>query len=172
MISDLSEATSNSPSSPILQSNAELAFNRIYQMPGLKPIKPLGAMYMMVEIELHNFPEFNSDLQFVERLISEQSVMCLPGKCFDVDNFVRIVLTVPKAILMDALNRMHQFCTKHYVNTRKQVLQSIYENENRADEIVSSYKYLKDLKNRPSRKLSEPKDHLINNMINMVEMDC
>lgn len=138
-------------------------------MPGLKPIKPLGAMYMMVSIELHNFPEFDSELKFVEKLIAEQSVMCLPGKCFDVDNFIRIVLTVPKSILMDALNRMHQFCTKHYVNNRKQVLKSLYENEKRADEIVTSYKYLK---NRPNRKLSEPKDHLINNMINMVEMDC
>lgn len=132
-------------------------------MPGLKPIKPLGAMYMMISIELHNFPEFESELKFVERLISEQSVMCLPGKCFDVDNFVRIVLTVPKSILMDALNRMHQFCTSHYVNSRKQVLKSIYENGNE----ITSYKYL-----AKNRKLSEQKEHLLNNMINMVEMDC
>jgi hypothetical protein len=97
--------------------------------------------------------------------------MCLPGKCFDVDNFIRIVLTVPKSTLMEALNRLNQFCMKHYVN-RKQVLKSsIYENEKqRIDEneenIYSIY-----LKNRPSnRKISGQKD-LINNRVNMIEMD-
>lgn len=34
---------------------------------------------MMVEIKLSQFPEFKSELQFVESLVSEQSVFCLPG---------------------------------------------------------------------------------------------
>ena len=134
-------------------------------MPGLKPIRPNASMYMMVSIEMHNFPDFDCDLKFVEKLVSDQSVMCLPGKCFDVDNYIRIVLTVPKSILMDALNRMHQFCVKFYVN-RKQILKSIYENEKRIDETEDTiYKYLK---NHPSnRKISEQKD-LITSMVNRI----
>merc|ERR1712029_280539 len=123
----------------------------------------INAMYMMISIELINFPEFDSDLQFVEKLVFEQSVMCLPGRCFDVDNFIRIVLTVPKQTLMEALNRMHQFCVKHYVN-RKQILkQSIFENEKCAEPTEKIYKYLK---NHPTnRKISGPNE-LISNMVN------
>jgi tyrosine aminotransferase len=41
---------------------------------------PQGAMYMMIEIKMAQFPEFDNDLEFVERLVAEQSVFCLPGK--------------------------------------------------------------------------------------------
>lgn len=111
-------------------------------------------MYLMVNIELNNFPEFDSDLRFVEKLVSDQSVMLLPGKCFDIDDFVRIVLTVPKPILMDALNRLQEFCAKYYVN-RKQILRSIYENGKYVDQSEDLFKY-KFLKN-PNRKISEQK---------------
>lgn len=41
---------------------------------------PQGAMYMMIEIKMAMFPQFKSELQFVERMVSEQSVFCLPGQ--------------------------------------------------------------------------------------------
>lgn len=37
-------------------------------------------MYMMVEIKMSQFPKFKNELQFVERMVSEQSVFCLPGQ--------------------------------------------------------------------------------------------
>lgn len=41
-------------------------------------------MYMMIEVKMSMFPQFKSELQFVERLVAEQSVFCLPGQvcCF------------------------------------------------------------------------------------------
>lgn len=33
-----------------------------------------------VSIDLPCFPEFNSDLEFVQRLLMEESVFCLPGQ--------------------------------------------------------------------------------------------
>ena len=57
---------------------------------------------MMVRIDRSRFPGFKSDLQFVERLVAEQSVFCLPGKCFNYPNYVRIVLRVPSALLQEA----------------------------------------------------------------------
>ena len=35
---------------------------------------------LKVGIDLEKFPEFSNDLEFVERLVTEQSVFCLPGK--------------------------------------------------------------------------------------------
>lgn len=37
-------------------------------------------MYMMVEIKMTLFPTFKNELQFVERMVAEQSVFCLPGQ--------------------------------------------------------------------------------------------
>ena len=63
-------------------------------------------MYMMVGINPIFFPKFRSDLHIVEALVEEQSVFCLPGKCFNYPNYIRIVLTVPKHLLIEACERI------------------------------------------------------------------
>ncbi|GCC20459.1 hypothetical protein chiPu_0019019 [Chiloscyllium punctatum] len=62
-----------------LKYNAELCFDALSMVPGLQPIRPCGAMYLMVGIDMDDFPEFESDIDFTERLIAEQSVFCLPA---------------------------------------------------------------------------------------------
>jgi tyrosine aminotransferase len=76
---------------------------------------PSGAMYIMVRIDMKYFPEFDSDLKFVENMVSEQSVFCLPGKCFEYPGYVRVVLSVPTELLEEALIRIELFCKQHYV---------------------------------------------------------
>ncbi|XP_032794193.1 tyrosine aminotransferase isoform X1 [Daphnia magna] len=95
--------------------NARLAHQLLSGLPGMRPIMPSGAMYMMVGVDMTNFPEFENDLQFVERMVTEESVFCLPGRCFDYPNYFRIVLTVPELQLREACHRISQFCTAHYV---------------------------------------------------------
>ncbi|XP_068242081.1 LOW QUALITY PROTEIN: tyrosine aminotransferase-like [Palaemon carinicauda] len=97
-----------------IEGNAKMCFEMITAVPGLKPIMPQGAMYMMVGIDMDKFPQFENDLQFVEKMISEESVFCLPGKCFDYPNYMRIVLTVPEKQLREACERMAAFCTRYY----------------------------------------------------------
>jgi len=99
----------------VIQSNAKLAFRMLRGIPGLMPVMPQGAMYMMVKIDRGRFPGFGSDLQFVEQLVAEQSVFCLPGKCFNYPNYIRIVLTVPAVLLKEACDRMMEFCSLHLV---------------------------------------------------------
>ena len=63
-------------------------------MAGLKPYNPNGAMYMMVGVELSKFPHINSTVEFMEKLMCEESVFILPGEvsvcggtvhgCYDV----------------------------------------------------------------------------------------
>ncbi|XP_066978407.1 tyrosine aminotransferase-like isoform X6 [Macrobrachium rosenbergii] len=67
-----------------------------------------------VGVDMDNFPQFENDLQFVEKMIAEESVFCLPGKCFDYPNYMRIVLTVPEKQLKEACGRMAAFCTRYY----------------------------------------------------------
>ena len=78
---------------------------------------PDGAMYMMIGIDIQNFPEYKDELQFVQALVKEQSVFCLPGQCFDYPNYMRIVLTVPEGLIWESCTRIAHFCSKHYKNS-------------------------------------------------------
>ncbi|XP_047366850.1 tyrosine aminotransferase [Vespa velutina] len=102
-----------------LHIHSKLCYNCIAKIPGLKPIMPDGAMYMMVSIDLPCFPEFNSDLEFVQRLLMEESVFCLPGQCFDYPSYMRLVITIPQDMLEEACQRIQEFCCRHHYKTAK-----------------------------------------------------
>uniref|UniRef100_A0A8C4QL11 Tyrosine aminotransferase n=1 Tax=Eptatretus burgeri TaxID=7764 RepID=A0A8C4QL11_EPTBU len=97
-----------------IKSNADLCFDRLSSVPGLTPILPRGTMYMMVAIEMDKFPEFEDDVNFIQALVTEQSVFCLPAKCFEFNNYIRLVLTVPTPLMLQACQRLWDFCQKHY----------------------------------------------------------
>lgn len=78
---------------------------------------PDGAMYMMIGINIDNFPEYENEMEFVKALVKEQSVFCLPGQCFDYPNYMRIVLTVPEDLIWESCTRIADFCGKHYKNS-------------------------------------------------------
>ncbi|XP_055015731.1 tyrosine aminotransferase, partial [Boleophthalmus pectinirostris] len=66
-----------------LKSNSEICFNELSTVPGLNPVMPSGAMYLMVGIDMEHFPDFKNDVDFTERLVTEQSVFCLPASAFE-----------------------------------------------------------------------------------------
>lgn len=69
---------------------------------------------MMVGIDIESFPDYDDELSFVQDLVKEQSVFCLPGKCFNIENYMRIVLTVPREMMIEACSRIREFCEKHF----------------------------------------------------------
>ena len=92
-----------------------LAYGKLKMINGLTPIKPAGAFYIMVRIEVERFPHFRNDLHFVESLVSEESVFCLPGNCFEYPGYVRLVLAISNDMLEEALDRIEDFCKRYYV---------------------------------------------------------
>lgn len=72
---------------------------------------------MMIGIDIDHFPEYENELEFVQDLVKEQSVFCLPGKCFDYPNYIRIVLTVPEELIWESCIRIAEFCGRHYKNS-------------------------------------------------------
>jgi tyrosine aminotransferase len=63
----------------ILKSNANLCAHLASSIPGLKVIRPKGAMYMMIGIQVDRFKDIDSDTEFCDKLLAEQSVATLPG---------------------------------------------------------------------------------------------
>lgn len=97
-----------------LYKNAKSAYDIISQINGLTPYMPAGTMYMMIKIEIQCFPQFQTGLDFMQRLMEEESVFCLPGECFGITGFMRIVITVPSKMLGEACERMRAFCQRYY----------------------------------------------------------
>lgn len=91
------------------------------QVKGLKPVMPQGAMYMMIGIEIDKFPNLENELDFVQALVKDQSVFCLPGQCFNYPNYFRIVLTVPEEMIDEACRRIELFVAKTYKDTNSNI---------------------------------------------------
>ncbi|CAN7992065.1 unnamed protein product [Ixodes hexagonus] len=108
----------------VVKNNAETAYEAISNIPGMKPVMPQGAMYMMVGIAIDKFPEYDNDGEFVKALFSEESVFCMPGRCFHYPNYFRIVLTVPQDMMLEAIERLAAFCKTHYMDENKLISQS------------------------------------------------
>ncbi|KAK1874966.1 Tyrosine aminotransferase [Dissostichus eleginoides] len=96
-----------------LKTNSEICFNELSTVPGLNPVMPSGAMYLMVGIDMDRFPDFKNDVDFTERLVTEQSVFCLPASAFEYPNYFRIVVTVPEEMMVEACSRIREFCQRH-----------------------------------------------------------
>uniref|UniRef100_A0A669BCU7 Tyrosine aminotransferase n=1 Tax=Oreochromis niloticus TaxID=8128 RepID=A0A669BCU7_ORENI len=97
-----------------LKNNKKICFSELSSVPGLNPVMPSGAMYIMVGIDMDHFPDFKNDVDFTEQLVTEQSVFCLPASAFEYPNFFRIVVTVPEEMMLEACARIREFCQSHY----------------------------------------------------------
>lgn len=105
-----------------VQHHALLAYNSLKDAPGLTPVMPKGAFYMMIGINLEHFPEFSSCLEFTESLTVEQSVLAFPGPCFDFPGYFRFVLTVPEDVIIEACKRIQEFCFEHFRDLKSTII--------------------------------------------------
>uniref|UniRef100_A0A1I7Y641 Tyrosine aminotransferase n=1 Tax=Steinernema glaseri TaxID=37863 RepID=A0A1I7Y641_9BILA len=95
----------------VLARNAQIVYDALSKIPGIKPIRPQGAMYMMVGFDTQNYGD---ETPFVQGLISEESVYCLPGGAFGAPGWFRLVLTYSDEVTLDACNRLTEYCARHY----------------------------------------------------------
>ncbi|MES1914291.1 MAG: hypothetical protein MHM6MM_006381 [Cercozoa sp. M6MM] len=98
-----------------LERHTKLLVDRIAAIPGLTPIVPKGAMYLMIKVDIAKFRNINNDVDFARRLLNEQFVFVLPGKCFGADNFFRVVTCPPPEKLAEACDRIAAFCSDNYI---------------------------------------------------------
>lgn len=96
-----------------LEDNAKLCVDRIRQIPGLDVIVPSGAMYLMFSIQINHFNDIKDDIDFAQKLLSEENVFVLPGTAFNIPYYCRIVFCAPSDKLEDAFNRINDFCLRH-----------------------------------------------------------
>ncbi|EJW88459.1 tyrosine aminotransferase [Wuchereria bancrofti] len=91
--------------------NAIIVFECLRKVPGLQPLAPNGAMYMMVGIDEHIY---GRDEIFIRGLLVEENVICLPGCIFHCAGWFRLVLTCSEHDTREACARIAQFCLRRY----------------------------------------------------------
>ena len=96
-----------------LEEAANLFYDGIMLAPGLIPIMPSGAMYMMVKIDFSRLENFSDDFNFCQALVSQKSVFVLPGSCFGSSDFFRVVITIPEDKITEACRRIVDFCNRN-----------------------------------------------------------
>ncbi|KAK4536970.1 hypothetical protein CDCA_CDCA10G2995 [Cyanidium caldarium] len=94
-----------------LARNARFTCERLGCIPALHiPSTPRGAMYVLVQIRDAEM----SGLEFVRRLMAEESVLVLPGECFGATpGFFRVTFCAPLSVLSEAYSRIASFCQRH-----------------------------------------------------------
>lgn len=96
-----------------LERQAMCVYNACKEIECLNPIKPQGAMYVMVGIDISKLKDIKNDSEFAQGLLNEQNVMVLPGSCFGALNFFRIVYCAPEPTLQEVVRRLADFCKSH-----------------------------------------------------------
>ena len=97
-----------------LHENAKIAKEKLSSVDGLLLITPQAAMYMMIGIDINKFQGFSDDIEFSQLLLTEECVSILPGKCFNYENYFRIVLCVERKDFEESMQRIISFCQRHY----------------------------------------------------------
>jgi len=97
-----------------LKESSDYTVDRISQIKGLNAIRPEGAMYCMIGIQVDMFDDsINDDVEFSSLLLKEESLIVLPGQCFRMKNYFRVVTCPSKEALVEAYDRLEQFCARH-----------------------------------------------------------
>ncbi|KAE8912812.1 Tyrosine aminotransferase [Phytophthora fragariae] len=96
-----------------LEDNAKFTIDTLTKIPGLEVIVPQGAMYAMVKVNTNVLTKIKDDFDLTQKLLDEESVFVLPGQCFGMTNYFRIVFSAPHDVLADAYTRLADFCHRH-----------------------------------------------------------
>lgn len=96
----------------LLQENSEAAVEKTTDCPELEVIPAQGAMYAMVRIKVNALVGIKDDADFAQQLLQEENLVVLPGACFGIENFVRILTCPPKDVVSESIDRMNDFCER------------------------------------------------------------
>lgn len=97
----------------LLLSNARLCEQECRDCPQLDCVSPKGAMYVMLRVDIDSLAGIKDDAEFAKQLLVEQNLVVLPGQCFGMRGFVRLITCPTEATMREAFARI-----KIFISTR------------------------------------------------------
>lgn len=94
----------------VFEKRRSIIMDGIAEIDGIESNQPLGAFYVFADIRKFGM----SSVEFCNRLLEEQAVVCIPGSAFGEcgEGFIRISYTCSEEDLREAVRRISVFCTK------------------------------------------------------------
>jgi aspartate/methionine/tyrosine aminotransferase len=97
-----------------LRASADIAYERLLPIKGLHPLKATAGFFMMVQLDMEQFPEIKDDTEFCKLLLDEQCAITLPGKCFFLkENAFRMSTCTSIEKIEAFAARIKEFCAIH-----------------------------------------------------------
>jgi len=96
---------------------ARLVYETVQDIPALSATVPQGGMFLMIDVAGTGM---DGDL-FASRLLQEHNVAVMPGSSFGntAKTLIRVALTVPDEVLMEAMARMARLCVTEQEKTER-----------------------------------------------------
>lgn len=98
-----------------LRKNTQICVNSLLNVSELKTNAPKGAMYIMLQIDISKLFDIKDDKEFAEKLLTEENLSVLPGACFNMGGYIRLVTCPPEEIFTEAVERLKLFCSRHNI---------------------------------------------------------
>ena len=98
-----------------LRKNTQICVNSLQNVSELKTNAPKGAMYIMLQIDISKLFDIKDDKEFAEKLLTEENLSVLPGACFNMGGYIRLVTCPPEEIFTEAVERLKVFCSRHNI---------------------------------------------------------
>jgi tyrosine aminotransferase len=96
----------------LLHANATSAVEMSKACPAFEVIPTQGAMYAMVRVNIADLVGVKDETDFAAQLLQEENLIVLPGSCFGIAGFVRILTCPPREVIAEAMARMQSFCDR------------------------------------------------------------
>lgn len=94
---------------------------------GLTFLEPVAALFLLIKIDFSSFkPGILDDEQFARSLMKEENVFVVPGKCFGLPGYLRLLVGTSTEHIQEALNRLNLFCSKHCCTSSSAARQSSF----------------------------------------------
>ena len=94
----------------IFERRRSILLDGLAKIDGIRCNRPNGAFYVFADISSFGL----SSVEFCNRLLDEQKVVCIPGSAFGEcgEGFIRIAYTCSDDELHEALKRISRFCSE------------------------------------------------------------
>lgn len=102
----------------LLRENAEICMEKSKECPQIECIRPTGAMYAMLKVDVDALDGISDEREFAGALLQEENIFMLPGSCFMMPNYLRMVTCAPRERLIEAFDRIIAFCARREKSKR------------------------------------------------------
>ncbi|CAH2061149.1 unnamed protein product [Thlaspi arvense] len=97
-----------------MRRNVELSCERLKDIPCLLcPKKPESCSYLWVKLDTSMLDTIKNDFDFCTKLVSEESLVLIPGVALGAENWVRISIGTDESVIEEIFDRLKSFYGRH-----------------------------------------------------------